>query len=314
MDLLGIVQSMEQLIMAAIKPFPSVESVMEMWPKITSAFQPIRAYLTSTQVITAGFNLMILIPIAAILIGFMRLFTTGRRVLLTSCLVFAIAGVVDWFHSWGSLSYYLLGFSFTLVLLVTFHVYMVEGDISSEILWLYQGIGYIGFDSGLHRYSSNRLRNRQRINRARRYQQRPVSPAPSAAEVEEKAARFRQLQSRCERSRILAHPLRLIGREGEANIILPVEVLTRAPVNANGLTESEYEPENTERHTPRQIDLGKRSGRYLLQWLAREIQESEGFIVPVRWSQCKKTGEITCYNGYNQVVSVKFSIISASEY
>lgn len=296
--------------MAVIELFPSVESasIMEMWPKITSAFQPIWAYLTSTQIITAGFNLMILVPIAVILIGCMRLFATGRGVLLISCLVFATAGMVDWFHSLGSLYYYLLGFSFTLVLLAAFHVYMVEGDINSEILWLYQGIGYIGSDSGLHRYSSNRLRIRQRINRERRYQQRPIPPTPSAAEVEEKAARLRQLQGRCERSRILAHPLRLIGPGGEAGITVPVEALARTPVNANSFAEPEYEPENIERHTIRQVDLGKRSGRYLLQWLAREIQESEGFIVPVRWSQCKRTGEITCYNGYAQVVSVNFQV------
>lgn len=314
----NMAQSMAHIILATTDLFPSLKTAMGVWPYTTSAFHTIYAYFTSAQAITAGLNILVLVPIVIALIGCIRLFATGRGVLLTSCYYFTFAGV-DWFYSWGLLYYHLLGLSFTVVLLAALHVYIIEGEIGSEILWLYRALDYIGIDGGLHQYSSSRLQDKQRIRRARRYQQRPVPPAPSPAEIEAQAARFRQLQDRCERARILAYPLRPVvparaDAVGLENAVEPGEVLAIAPVNANSLAEPGYGPENTEGRTAQQIDLDKRSGRYLLQWLAREIQESEGFVVPVRWSQCKKTGEITCDNGYTQGVSIKSLCISASKY
>lgn len=303
-----------------------VGGVTQMWPApaIMSAVHTVWRYFTSTQALTAGFNFMILVPIVAVLIGLMGLFTTDRGVLLAACFGFASAAMADWANSWGYLYYHLLGFSSVLVFLAALHVYMVEGDISSEILWLYRALDYVGFNGGVYQYSSTRLENRQRRRRARKYQQRPVPPAPTAEEVAAKAAQFRRLQDRCERARILAYPLRIVAAvaaeegeeddeepaaapEGENNVAVAV-VLARPPVNANSLSEPDFEPENTEGREARQVDLDKRSARYMLQWLARESQESEGFVVPVKWSQSKRTGEITCDNGYTQMVSAGFYV------
>lgn len=308
-----------------------VGSVTQMWPApgIMSAVHTVWRYFTSTQALTAGFNFMILVPIMAVLIGLIGLFTTDRGVLLAACFGFASAAMADWANSWGYLYYHLLGFSSVLVFLAALHVYMVEGDISSEILWLYRALDYIGLDGGVYQYSSIRLENRQRRRRARKYQQRPVPPAPTAEEVAAKAAQFRRLQDRCERARILAYPLRPAAAvaaegdddneeeeeeeeaapEGENNAAAAVAVvLARPPVNANSLSEPDFEPENTEGREARQVDLDKRSARYMLQWLARESQESEGFVVPIKWSQSKRTGEITCDNGYTQMVSAGFYV------
>lgn len=320
---------MEQLIPAATA---LVERIMEMWPApaVISASHTTWTYFTSTQAAVAGFNFLFLVPIAVVLIGLVGLFVTGRGVLLAACFAFAFAAIADWTYSWGYLYYHLLGFSSVSVSLAALHVYMVGGDITSEIVWLYRVLDYIGFDGGMHQYSSTRLENRQRQRRARRYQQIPVPPALLPEEVAERAAQFRRLQDRCERARILAFPLApapapapapgpgpapdpapaaaaaaAVEGEGAQNNNAAV-VLARAPVNANAIAEPDFEPENIEGRNARQLDLDMRSARYLLQWLAREIQESEGFVVPVKWSQSKRTGEIECYNGYAQAVSVGF--------
>lgn len=311
-----MVRSMEQFILTVTDPLLNfnIETVMEMWPHITSTIDTIWACVTSTQIITAGVNILVLVPIATVLVIFMGYFAAGRKVLVTSCYFFVFAAAVDWINSWGYCYYHLLGFSFTLALLAANDVYIVDGDISNEIVWIYQVLDYIGLDDGMVQYSSNRLENRQQIRRARKYRQRPVPPAPSPEEVAEKAAQFRRLQDRCERARILAYPLipvveaALEGVENN-NVGAAVGVVAWVPpVNTNSLAEPDYQPENTEGHTPRQVDLDKRSGRYLSQWLAREIHEGEGFVVPVKWSQCKKTGEIACYNGYTQAVSANFHV------
>lgn len=294
---------MQQLIPAAIA---LIERTMQMWPASTiiSASHTTWTYFTSTQAATVGSNILFLVPVAVVLIGLVGLFVTARGVLLVGCFAFAFAAMADWVYSWGYLYYHLLGFSSVLVSLAAFHVYMVGGDITSEIIWLYRTLDYIGFDGGMHQYYSTRLENRQRERRARRYREMPVPPTPSPEEVAERAAKFRRLQDRCERARILAFPAAVEG-EGAQNNNAAV-VLARPPVNANSIAEPDFEPENIEGRNAAQRDLDMRSARYLLQWLARETQESEGFVVPVKWSQSKRTGEIECYNGYAQAVSVGF--------
>lgn len=54
--------------------------------------------------------------------------------------------------------------------------------------------------------------------------------------------------------------------------------------------------------TMRRVDIDKRTGKDILRWLSGEIKESEGFIKPVKWSKDKKTGAITCHNGYTDEV------------
>lgn len=68
------------------------------------------------------------------------------------------------------------------------------------------------------------------------------------------------------------------------------------------LEEERREAGNVATVTMRRVDIDKRTGKDVLRWLSGEIKESEGFIKPVKWSKDKKSGAITCHNGYTDEV------------
>lgn len=276
------------------------------WAGLPSLLYMIWRWITSIQTITTTRDLLGLVMAAVGLFVSLGVFEAGRKILLALGLFFAVTATVDWANSPSNFHYQVLGFGYTIVLLAALHTFIVEGDISFEIRLVFRALEIIGWDGGLSQYTSDRLEQRQRTRRRMKYERRAVA-TQSPEEAEEQAARFKRLVDRCEKARILAYPL---DEEGEPEREEGPGTTNEIIAETNTLQEADYLPENTATNTFRDSDLDMRSARYLLQWLAREIHESEGFVVPVKWSQHKKTGKIDCYNGYNHMVSAKACLFS----
>lgn len=117
---------------------------------------------------------------------------------------------------------------------------------------------------------SSRLKAQQRANRRAKYQRQ--NEAVGEGTEERDAQFFARLDARCDRA------------------------------SAWEFEGPPYRPGETVEGVSREIDFNKRCGREIFRWLVREIKESEGFVVPVKWSKDKKTGGINCHNGYTNKV------------
>lgn len=284
-----------------------------LWAHLPYVLHSVWRFMGSVQLVTAAIHILILAAISAGLILSLGFFPTSRPVVQVLCMLFGIAAATNYIFSWGNLYYDLMCFGFCMALLGTLQTYLIQGDQSSEVWLIYRIFDFIGWDGGLYKYSSSILESRQRRRRNKKYEQRIVY-AQTPEEVAEEAAQFKRLTERCEKARILAYHLYPVveapGRNPEnarrANTAGQIATVVSASGRKNTTTpnsflEPDYEPE-PRADTFRDSDLNKRSARGLLQWLAREINESEGFVVPVKWTQDKKTGKIECHNGYNHMV------------